>query len=93
MDDSEAGPLADGVDPAVCGASIEALPVVAVQDRPLASLAEGEVDAPGHSGDQGNDGWLVPLPDDAQGPVAPVEAKVLCVGGTRLAHPQPIETQ
>jgi hypothetical protein len=49
MDDLEAGPLADGADPAMCGATVEPLAIMAVQDRPLASLAEGEVDGPSHS--------------------------------------------
>ena len=93
MDDPEAGPLADGADPAVCGAPVESLTVVAVQDRPLASLAEGEVDGPGHPWDQRDHGRLVALPDDAQGPMAPVEAEVLGVGGTGLAHPQAVEAE
>ena len=42
MDDAKAGPFADGADPAVGGAPVEPLPVVAVEDRSLASLAEGE---------------------------------------------------
>jgi hypothetical protein len=91
MDNPEAGPLADGADPTVCGASVESLTVVAVQDRPFASFAEG--DGPGHSGDQGNHGRLVALADDAQGAMAPVEAEVLGIGGTGLAHPKPVETQ
>ena len=50
MDDPEAGPLPDGADPAMCGAPVEPLPVVAMQDRSLAPLAEGEVNGPGHPG-------------------------------------------
>ena len=53
MDDPEASLLSDGADPAVCRAPIESLAVVAIQDRTLASLFEGEVDGPGHPGDQG----------------------------------------
>jgi hypothetical protein len=93
MDDPEVGPLADGADPAVCGTPVESLAVMAVQDRSLASLAEGEVDGPGHPGNQGDDGRLVALPNDAQGAVAPVEAEVLGIGGTGLAHPQTIQAQ
>ena len=47
MDDPEAGPLADGADPAMCGATVEPLAVMAVQDRPFTSLAESEVDGRG----------------------------------------------
>jgi hypothetical protein len=65
MDDAEAGPLTDGADPAVRGAPVESLAVVAVQDRSLGSLSECEVDGPGHPGDQRYHGRLVPLPDDA----------------------------
>jgi hypothetical protein len=77
----------------VCGASVESLTIVAMQDRPFASLAQREVDGAGHSWDQRDHGRLVALPDDAQGAMAPVEAEVLGVGGTGLAHPQPVETQ
>ncbi len=75
VDDPEAGPLADGADPAVRRASVEPLTVVAMQDRSLASLAEGKVDRPGHPGDQGNHGRLVALPDDAQRPMPPPKAR------------------
>ena len=64
-----------------------------MQDRTLASLSEGEVDGPGDPGDQRYHGWLVALPDDAQRPMAPVEAEVLGVGSTGLAHPQPVQAE
>ena len=87
MDNAEACPLADGADPAVRRAPVEALAVVAVQDGPLGSFSKGEVNGPGHPGNQGNHCRFVALPDDAQGPVTPVEAEVLGVGGTGLADP------
>ena len=93
MDDPEAGSLADGAHPAVCGASVESLTIVAMQDRSLASLAQGKFDRPGHSGDQRGHGRLVALPDGAQGAMASVEAEVLGVGRTGLAHPQTVEAQ
>jgi len=93
MNNSEPGALTDGANPTVRSASIESPTVVAMQDRSFASLAEGEVNRPGHSWDQGNHSRLVALPDDAQRAMAPVDAQVLGVSGTGLAHPQPVETQ
>jgi hypothetical protein len=93
VDDPEAGTLPDGANPAVRSTPVESLTVVAVQDRPLASLAEGEVDRPGHPRDQRYHGRLVALPDDPQCPMAPVEAKVLGIGGTGFAHPEPVQAQ
>ena len=92
VDNPEAGSLADGADPAMCGTSVESLTIVAAQDRSLASLAQGKIDRPGHSGDQRNHGRLVALPDDAQRAMAPVEAEVLSIGRTGFAHPQAVET-
>ncbi len=93
MDDPEPGPLADGADPAMRRAPVEALAVVAVQDRALGALAEGQVDGAGHPWDKGYHRRLIALADDAQRPMAPVEAEVLGVGGAGLAHPQPVEAQ
>ena len=67
--------------------------VVAAQDRALVALADGEVDGPGHPGNEGDHGRLVSLADDAQRPVSAVKTKILDVGGTGLAHPQAVETQ
>jgi len=52
VDDPEASPPTDGSDPTVRCPPVESLAVVTVQYRPLASLSEGEVDGPGHPGDQ-----------------------------------------
>ena len=93
VDDPEAGALSYGADPAMCGAPVEALPVVAVQDRSFASLAEGQVDGPCYPRYQGYHGRLVVLPDDAKSAMAPVEAEVLGVGGTGLTHAESIEAQ
>jgi hypothetical protein len=86
MDDSESGPSTDGADPAVRRAPVESRTVVAVQDRSFASLSESEVDGAGDSRDKGNHGRLVALPDDSEGAMAPVEAKVLGVCGAGLAQ-------
>ncbi len=90
VDNPEAGSFADGADPAVRGASVESLTIVAMQDRSLAWLTQSKIDRPGHSGDQGNHGRLVALPDDAQRAMAPVEAEILGVGRTGFAHPQAV---
>ena len=73
------------------GAPIETLTVVPVQDRAFGALAEGEVDSPGHPRNEGDHGRLVALADDAQRPVPSVEAEVLGVGRTGLAHSQAVE--
>ena len=93
MDDAEAGPPPDRADPAVCRPPVESLAVVAMQDRSLTSLAEGKVDRSRHPGHQRDHGRLVPLPDDAQRPMTPVEAEILGVGGTGLAHPLSVQAQ
>ena len=40
MDETEPGPLANGAYPAVRGATIEALSVVSVQDRPFRAISD-----------------------------------------------------
>ena len=93
MDHSEPGLFADGADPAVGRASVESLTVVAVQDRTLAALAEHEVDGAGYPWDEGDHRGLVALADDAERPVTTVEAQVLRVGRTGLAHPKPVQAE
>ena len=93
VDDAEAGPLADGGDPAVCRAPVESLAVEAMQDRTLAPFAQGEVDGRGHPGDQRYHCRLVALPNDPKRPMAPVETEILGVGGTGLAHAQSVEAK
>ena len=63
VDDAEAGPLADGADPAVCRPPVESLAVVAMQDRALTSLAQGEVDrVRATRGTRGINAGLLPFP-------------------------------
>jgi hypothetical protein len=93
MDDPEPGPLADGAYPAVCRATVEALSVVSVQDRALAALADTRSMVRATRGDERDHRRLVALADDAQRPVAPVEAEILDVGGTGLADPESVEAQ
>ena len=93
MDDPKTGSLADRADPAVCRPPVESLAVVAVQDRPLASLSEREVDGPCYPRHKRDHGRLVALSDDAQGSMPSVEGEVLGVGRTGLAHPQSVESE
>ena len=44
-------------------------------------------------GTRGNDRRLVALADDAQRPVAPLEAEVLDVGRARFADPQAVQSE
>ena len=93
MDDTEAGPLPDGADLAVCCTAVEALAVVAMPDRPLAALSDRQVDRPGDARDQRDHSGFVPLADDAERAVTPLKAKVLGVGCTGFAHPQAVEAE
>lgn len=75
------------------GAPVEALTVVAQQDRPFGPFADGEVDRAGRTRDQGNERGLVALADDAQHPVAPFEGPVLDVGLAGLADAKAVEPE
>ncbi len=56
VDGPEPRPAADGTHPAARGASVEALPVLATEDRAGKTLDDGEVDGPSGAGDEGDDG-------------------------------------
>jgi hypothetical protein len=71
--------------PAMGGAAIKALPVLASQDRALVAFTDSEVNRAGRARHQRDDGGLVALSDDVQSPMATQEAEVLDVGGARLA--------
>lgn len=58
---SEFGPLADRANPSMRRAAVEALAVPAAQNRALVTLADGEVDGPGDSGNEGYAVGLSPL--------------------------------
>jgi hypothetical protein len=87
VDSAEASPLANGSYPPMRGAAVEAFPVSAAQDRPLVAFADGKVDGARGAGNERDGGGLVALAEDAQGAVASFEAKILDVGGARLADP------
>ena len=62
MDDPKSGSLTDGTHPAVCRAPVEPLAVVAVQDRALAAITDGQVNGSATRGTRGMTAGLFPLP-------------------------------
>jgi hypothetical protein len=87
------GSLADGAHPAVGGAPVKALTVMAQQDGTISPFTDSEVDCSGGTRHQRNEGGLVSLADDPQYPVASLEGHVLDVGVAGFAHPQAIQSQ
>jgi hypothetical protein len=77
--ESDPRPFADRTDPAVCGTPVEALTVVAEQNRSFSPLTDGEVDGSGGARYQRDERGLVALPDDPQYPEASLEGHVLDV--------------
>jgi hypothetical protein len=71
---AEAGPLADGPNPAVRSPTVEPFAVTAAQDRAFAPFADGQVDGSCRPRDERNDGGLVALADDAQRAMAAFDA-------------------
>jgi hypothetical protein len=93
VDVSKPGALADRLDPSMSSPAIEAVSVVADEDRSLASFADREVDGAGGSWDEGDHGGLVALAKDPQRAMASVEAEVADVGVACLTNPQPVEPE
>src|SRR3954447_20599605 len=90
---AEPGSLAGGSHPAVCGAAVEALAVVAADDGAFVAFTHGEVDracSPRHERDER---WLVALGEDAQRAVSSLEAKILGVGAAGLRHAQAVQPE
>lgn len=90
---AESCPLADGSDPAMRGAPVETLAVVAQQDGAFSPFADGEVDGSGGAGHEWDQGRFVALADDPQDPVPSFEGHFFDVGLTRLGDPQAIQPQ
>ena len=65
MDQPETCSFANRAYPAVRGAPVEALSVVAKKDRTLLVFPDGEVDGSGGAGHERDEGGLVALADDA----------------------------
>jgi hypothetical protein len=75
MNVSESGSFADRSHPTTSGAAIEALPVVADEDRSLTPLTDGEIDGARSPRHERNHGWLVSLAEDPQRAVSAVETE------------------
>ena len=85
--------LADRTDPPMRGATIQALPVFAAQDRAFVALANHQIDGPRGPRHERDRGWLVALAKDAQRPVAALQGELLDVGPARLRDPQAVEAE
>ena len=72
---AEPGALADGPNPAVRGAPVEAFAVTAAQDRAFAAFADGQVDGSRCSRDERDGGGLVALAEDAQRAMAAFDGR------------------
>lgn len=84
MDDSESAAFADRADPTVSGAPIQALAVLAAQDRSLVPLTNNQIDRPRRAGHERDRGGLAALAEDPQRAMAALHRQVLNVGSTRL---------
>jgi hypothetical protein len=87
MDGAEAGASSDCADPAVGGATVEALAVASTQDRPLIALADSEVEGAGAAGYEGYDGGLVAFAHDAR------RAVPRCTARSSMLAPYASETR
>ncbi len=64
VDISQARSSTDGPDPAMGSAPIEALPILAAQDRSLVAFADRQVNSPRRAGHERDRGRLVALADE-----------------------------
>ena len=91
VDQSELCSLAYRPNPAVGGAPVEALTVVAQEDGTVSPFPDRKVDGASGAGHQGYEGRFVALTDDPQQPVSSFESHVFDVGLTSLADPQTVQ--
>lgn len=77
----------------MCGATIEALTVVAYQDRPFTPLADRKIDGACGTWDERDHCRLVAFAEDPECAVSSVEAEVADVGLAGFADPQPVEAE
>ncbi len=85
--------LADGADPAVSGASVEALSVAAAKDRPIATFPDSQVDRASSPRDEGDRRRPVALAHDAQRAVAAFEAEIPRCWWRTFAHSQSVRPE
>lgn len=91
MNVCESGSFADRLHPPMGGAAVEALPVVADQNRSLTPFTDGEIDGAGGAWHEWDHRRLVAFAEDPQGAVSAVEAEVADVGLAGSADPQPVQ--
>src|SRR5919106_2092690 len=68
-------------------------PAGSEEDRPVAALADHEIDGPGRAGRQGNGHNFASLAPDRERAMAPLQAQVLDVGADGFGDWQPVEGQ
>jgi hypothetical protein len=85
--------LPHSADPPMGSASVKALPVIADQDRSFLAFADRSVDGAGGARHEWDECRLVSLAQDSKRPVSSLEAEVLDVRRTGLAHPKPIQAE
>ena len=93
MHEAEPGPPPDRPHPAVGGASIEAFPVAAHQDRTTDPFSDDEIDGARRAGHQRHHGGLVAFADHPQGAVPALDAEVIDVRRGRFADSQPVQPE
>jgi hypothetical protein len=76
--------FADRADPPVSGAPIQALAVLAAQDRSFVPFTDNQIDRPRRAGHDRDRGRLVAFAEDPQCAMAALHRQVLNVGSARL---------
>ncbi len=89
----ERGSPTDRLDPAMCGATVEALAVALSQDRSFAPFADGDVDRACRAWNKRMVAGLRPFPRILNGSVPALEAEILDVGLACLGDAKPIEAK
>lgn len=74
LDDPEAGPLSDRADPAVSRPTVEAIAVLASQNRSMRALSDGQVEGPSRSRNEGHHRRLVAFAEDPEGAMPVINA-------------------
>ena len=93
VDHPKTGLLADRADPAVGGAPIEALAVLATEDRSFGALTDHQVEGPGGPRHQWDHSRLAAFAENPKGPVPVGKGHVLNIGPACLANPEAIEPE
>jgi len=87
------GPASHPPDDAGGGVAVETLTVASEEDRPFATLTDGQVDSPGGTRREGDGDDLASLPQHHEGAMPPLERQGLDIGAAGFGDPQPVERQ